>query len=363
MQKPKIGVIGLKGLPAFGGAAAVGENIIENLKEEYDFTVYSTSSHTDLPSGKLNGYKQRVFKKLPLKKLNTLYYYIISALHAVLFAKYDLIHLHHRDAAFITLFLKLKYKVLLTTHGSFNIRPKWKRYKAYFNLQVKYFVGTADRVICVSKSEERQYNDRLNINARHIPNGINIMKTFNLPELDFSEEYIFFGAGRIIRSKGCDVLLKALNNIKYEEKVLVAGDLNQTPDHKKELTSLAKELNVEFLGLIKDKALLMSYLKNSKLFIFPSNYEAMSMMLLEAASVRAQIICSDIIENKDVFTDKEVLFFKTDDYIDLGEKITWALINNNKMKERANNAFVKSKQDYNWSVIASQYSQEFSALL
>ena len=31
MRKTKIAVIGLKGLPAFGGAATVGENIIREL--------------------------------------------------------------------------------------------------------------------------------------------------------------------------------------------------------------------------------------------------------------------------------------------------------------------------------------------
>ena len=43
MGKPKIAVIGLKGLPAFGGAATVGENIINQLKDNYQFFVYSTS--------------------------------------------------------------------------------------------------------------------------------------------------------------------------------------------------------------------------------------------------------------------------------------------------------------------------------
>ena len=42
----KIAVIGLKGLPAFGGAAAVGESLINKLKNEYNFTVLSTASHT-----------------------------------------------------------------------------------------------------------------------------------------------------------------------------------------------------------------------------------------------------------------------------------------------------------------------------
>ena len=106
-KKPRIAVIGLKGLPAFGGAATVGENIIEQLKDKYDFTVYAVSSHTDLKTGEYNGYKQIVFKKIPFKRLNTLYYYILSALHAVFLGKYDLVHLHHRDAAFIILSLKL----------------------------------------------------------------------------------------------------------------------------------------------------------------------------------------------------------------------------------------------------------------
>ncbi len=46
MKKKKIAVIGLKGLPAFGGTANGGENIIEQLSDKYDFTVYSILSHT-----------------------------------------------------------------------------------------------------------------------------------------------------------------------------------------------------------------------------------------------------------------------------------------------------------------------------
>jgi hypothetical protein len=78
-KNPRIAVIGLKGLPAFGGAAAVGENIIEQLKDKYDFTVYSVSSHTDLKTGEYNGYKQIVFKKIPFKRFNTLLLYFISS--------------------------------------------------------------------------------------------------------------------------------------------------------------------------------------------------------------------------------------------------------------------------------------------
>lgn len=76
----KIAVLGLKGLPAFGGAAAVGENIIDNLKTKYEFTVYLTSSHTNLKSYTYNGYKVIIIPAIRLRRINTLFYYIVSVL-------------------------------------------------------------------------------------------------------------------------------------------------------------------------------------------------------------------------------------------------------------------------------------------
>src|ERR1035437_5465145 len=176
MNKKSIGVIGLKGLPAYGGAAAVGENIIEQLVDKYDFTVYSSSSTTNQKTGKYNGFYQIVFKKIPFQKINTLYYYIISAFHALLFGNYDLIHLHHRDAAFILIILKIKFKVILTTHGSFHSLPKEKYYKWFFKWNENNFVKNADIVTCVSKVESYKYHDLLNLETVFIPNGVNLLQ-------------------------------------------------------------------------------------------------------------------------------------------------------------------------------------------
>ena len=73
-NKPKIGIIGLKGLPAFGGAATVGENLISIMHNEYDFTVYSVASHTNR-KGIQNGYYQIVVNQFFIKKLNIFFYY------------------------------------------------------------------------------------------------------------------------------------------------------------------------------------------------------------------------------------------------------------------------------------------------
>jgi len=363
MIKKSIAIIGLKGLPAFGGAASVGENIIGELKDQYDFTVYSISSHTNLKSGYYNGYKQIVFKKIPFKRLNTLYYYLISTFHALLFGKYDLIHLHHRDAAFIIIILKLRYKVIITTHGSFSVTPKWEKYKWFFQINEKYFVKQADIITSVSLEEKRRYKDLTNLDVIYIPNGIKVYN--NLDKLVFIQyqPYLFFGAGRIIRSKGLHIVLKALKNLNYKSYLLVAGDIEQTQDYKKEILKLSEGINVIFLGLIKDKDELLSIIKNAHLFIFPSNMEAMSMMLLEGASVKTPIICSDIIANKDIFNDDEVLFFQTDNFVDLSQKIKYAENNYNEMIKKAEKAYERLIKFYNWKEISKKYSILYNKLI
>jgi len=360
-KKKKIAVIGLKGLPAFGGAATVGENIIKKLKNKYDFTVYAIDSHTN-KKGNINGFNQIVFKSFPIKKINILYYYIVSALHIVIKGNYDLVHLHHRDAAFIMLILKLRYKVILTTHSIFFLREKWKNFSLYFKLQEKFFVKYANLITCVSLKEQRLFKKYLNKDVFYIPNGINGHEEIYGNKIKNSD-YIMFASGRIIQSKGCDIMLEALNIINYKKKIIIAGDLDQTPKYKKKIMKLTANLNVEFTGLLKDKKLLMSFIRHAKYFIFPSSWEAMSMMLLEATSMKTPVICSDIIENRDIFNATEVLFFKTDNPNDLAEKIVWALKNNKLMKNKAKNAYNKLVKNYLWKHICLKYDEFYQQLI
>lgn len=92
LNKPKIAVIGLKGLPSFGGAASVGEALINELKSKYDFYVYSLSTHTD-KVGAYNGFVQIVFKESKVSGIATFKYYLKSLLHCFFLSKYDIIHL------------------------------------------------------------------------------------------------------------------------------------------------------------------------------------------------------------------------------------------------------------------------------
>jgi glycosyltransferase involved in cell wall biosynthesis len=357
IEKKKIAVIGLKGLPAYGGAAAVGENILDQLKEKYDFTVYSVSSHTKYKSGFLNGVYQKVFNRWPIGRLNSLFYYIRSTFHVLFFKKYDLVHLHHSDAAFIIPMLRFRFPVILTTHGAFNITSKWKRYNFYFKLQVKHFVKYANIVTCVSKKEVENFK-KYGVNAYYIPNGISKIDV-NL----FDKGYILFAAGRLIESKGCHLLLQALNLLNYKGKIIIAGDYNQSKEYYEHLKKLSNILDCDFVGLITDKNDLLKLIAGAKLFVYPSMIEAMSMMLLEVASVGTPIVCANIAGNMDIFKTNEVIFFRNGDVKDLSVKIEKALYNLNEIKLMASNLRDRLLKEQEWSNIAIKYDLLYKKIL
>lgn len=363
MQKiKKIAVIGLKGLPALGGTSTVGENIINELKEKYSFTVYAISSHTDR-SKTPEGINQIILRKFPIKKLNIFYYYLMSALHAVFKGNYDLIHLHLIDGAYILPILKIRYKVLSTSHGRPQATMKWSEFiNIFFRINERIFLKYSDIVTSVSLPLLDEYKE---INPRtvlYIPNGIKALPPEAIPAKQ-EDECILFSARRIIELKGCHLLFEALILSNFKGPVKIIGDLEQVPAYKKRILKLAQKLNVDFVGLITDKKLLMQYIRDSKLFIFPSLKEAMSIMLLEAASVKARLICSDIPENTAVFGDNEVLYFKSSDSADLAEKIQWALNNIEIMDQKSNQAFESLHSEYTWDKIAAKYDTVYKQIL
>jgi glycosyltransferase involved in cell wall biosynthesis len=369
MPKKKIAIIGLKGLPPFGGAANVGDNIIEQLSGKYDFTVYATATHTT-HVGDYKGARQIIFARFPIKSLNVFYYYIASAFHAVFTRKYDLIHLHQMDGAFTLLLLRLKYKVLATSHGLTYLHNKWsKLLYPYFKLNEWFQARLSNHLTVVSRSLISHYARLIPVERiTYIPNGITPVTPATpvapvTPATPVTNGYILFAAGRIIPTKGLHFLLSALRHSRYKGKLIVLGDHTQVKDYEQQLFGLAAGLDVEFKGLIKDKSLLNAYIAGATLFVFPSTYEAMSMMLLEVAALQTPVVCSDIVQNTDIFGPDEMLFFRSESGSDLATRLDWALGHPAEMKIFAQKAYGSLMANYQWSTIARQYADLFEKMI
>jgi glycosyltransferase involved in cell wall biosynthesis len=359
--KKKIAIIGLKGLPAFGGAATVGQCLIEHLTHKFEFTVYSIASHADRQFD-TPGYKQFIIRSFPISKLNVFYYYLMSGIHVIFLRKYDLVHLHHIDGAFILPLLRRKYPVIVTSHARPQESEKWGKFaRNLFNRNEKTVMRRANIITVVSLKLRNYYKETYAREVYYIPNGVTIQEIGPVSD-EVSNGSLVFAGGTIIPLKGCHTMLKALIKIKYPGAVKIIGNADQIPSYKKELLELSKDLDVEFLGLIREKTKLLEMIRDAKFFIFPSYNENMSIMLLEAASTKTPIICSDIPENKVIFNDEEVLYFRSEDYHDLADKIKWSASNQDLMNKKSGKAYEKVLDVFTYEIISREYQKFYNSL-
>lgn len=372
MKKYKIAYIGLKGLPAISGADRVVENIIECLdKNRFNVTFYGIKGYANKHYNS-KGYRQIVFPRIPIKNFDMFFHFLLSALHA-LTKKYDLIHLHNIDSAFTLLLLNLKYRnrLIATSHGNPQDRDKWGKFaKKYFGIMTKIFIKKSHIITSVAIPYCDKYKKITKKEIIYIPNGVNINEKIDkeeaykrLRKYNVSEGFLLFASGRIIPTKGCDIFLEALELMNYKDAVVIAGDISQTKEYEEKIKRLIMKTKTNYIGFINSKPELLGLISLAKYFVFPSTVEAMSMMLLEVASVKTPIICSDIPENTVVFNNDEVLFFKSGDVQDLAEKLKWAISNPDEMKKKSLRAYNKVKDKYLWSNITKQYEKLYQQIL
>jgi glycosyltransferase involved in cell wall biosynthesis len=347
-QKKHIAVMGIKGLPAKGGGERVAEGIIlKALEKNYKVTIYGKKSYCE-DCDIINKVELIRISEIRGKHLNAFFYGLFSALDALLLRNYDLIHLHYADFGYLVPLLRLRFKVIATSHGAEYERDKWGKFaKLFFKLSEIMFIKYSNLVTSVSRSLTECYENKFNKKVVYIPNGVvissneepveNFLKKHNLHR----SGYIIFAAGRIIPSKGCKILLEANNKLNHKIPLVIIGDIEADQDYKKELCCLAKS-NVKFIDFIKSKDELFGIIRGCKFFIFPSTYEAMSMMLLEVGILKKPIICSDIIQNIDAIGDNSI-YFVSGDADSLAEKINYALQNENEINKT-------NETTYNWII-------------
>jgi glycosyltransferase involved in cell wall biosynthesis len=362
----RIAYMGIKGLPSKSGTERVIEAIITRMIGKLDITVYCDADYT--PSGTI--YKGVRLIQIPTvkgKHLKPVSLGIFSAFHALLFGRYDIVHMNGVENCFTLPLLKLKYRVVSTSHGIPGQQPigigKWSKTERFFMQMSNYpFLYLSDCATSISLLNSKYFYSQYGKNVTYIPNGVDCdMQVNREAARQFIENlglipntFLLFIAGRIIELKGCHLLLKAMNRFGDDIPVVVIGDMNQSHAYSQKLRELARNRRVLFIPPIADRGLLFGILSLCKLFVFPSIVEGMSMMLLEAASLGVPMVCSDIPENK-VVLGENITYFRSEDHNDLADKIFWALNNPDELENLAQTLKDWVRNNYSWDSIASRY--------
>ncbi len=368
-MKKKLAYFGVNYFPSKGGVSRTTENLIKNLKDEYDITIYCYKNN--IASTYMQGVRTVQFPEIPIKGIGVFLFMCLCALHIMIEGDYDILHVRKIDAAFFLPLFSLRYKrILATSHESPYLRDKWGTIaKKYFMMNERIFIKSKAFLTVISKPLSEYYYKKYSTVVTYVPNGVDLSSQPKVKEAgeilkqnSVEGPFICFGARRIMSTKGCHTMLGALSKIHYSNNIVIAGDLSHTPSYAQDLYLLSKGLKAKFVGYLEKEVLLALILK-SDFFIFPSETEGMSIMLLEVASLGVPIIASDIPENTQIFDADELVFFKDKDQNDLADKIKWVMEHKELAKEFAEKARARVNAEYSGDVMTDIYRKLYNNLL
>jgi len=280
---------------------------------------------------------------------------------------YNIIHVHLFPAdifaALASLFLPKNVKWIFSEHSIYNRRRSLK----IFRILDIFIYSRYSKVICVSEQVKYALIEWLPCLKKKVTVIPNCVPLSGLSGLHLFKKYgydILF-VGRLTKAKGVDILLKAVRILKdkYRKKLKVAivGDGSL----KKNLYNMTVELGineeVKFLGVRKDIGKLM---ESSSVFVLPSRWEGLPMVILEAMSKGMSIIATkvggipEVIENG-----KEGILISPEDPEVLA-KVIFILLNNRKLKMNLGfNAYKKVKEKYSIEVYSKNMLNFYESLM
>lgn len=359
--KGHIAIFGIKYFPSRGGTSRVVESLLRYLKDEYTITIYCYEHPRATEN--IPGVNTVTFPEPKVKNFGVFYYFLKCLIHVLTKGNYDLVHVHKTEAAYFAPFIRLRFPTIITSHEIPYKNNKWSWFaKIYFHLGEWLFMQASGVRTSISKTQCDYYEKKYRKPVLYISNGIEKPSIATDPDINLlldknqiKDDFIFFAARRIIPIKGCHHLIAALHQINYKGQVIIAGDTDQMKHYTNQLIESSRGLDLKFVGYIDSPPLLNALIKRATLFIFPSEIEGMSMMLLEVAMLGTPIICSDIPQNKIILNDEHVLFFQSKNSHDLANKLKYAFENKALMHAAAANAIGFVSKNYSIESVVSKY--------
>ncbi len=279
-------------------------------------------------------------RKNPVLILKT----IVILLRTIKKYKIDIVHSHHRMAAFYARLLQVfnhKLKHVYTAHNVFYDKKKLMR-----------FALNKATIVACGGTVKQNLIDEYGIPERRIKVIYNSIEKTPIKEvyidsLDNKEKkgaYLVGSVGRISEQKGFDVFVKAIAKCKRDIPNIVGVIIGDGEDREK-IEQLVKRIGIDdsilFLGYQKD---VLSIISKMEFIVLCSRWEGFPLTPIETFSVGKTIIVSDIPNNLEIVKDGfNGLVFRKDDVTKLTESIS-RLIADVKFRQRLEK---DAQYDYN----------------
>lgn len=291
---------------AKAGIQTVIMDIVRNLSDDFDFDILLFTNKREYYDEEFEKYG-RIFRISCYdyrSKLHKYYCYItrpfkqlFSTYRLLKKEKYDIVHYHYGLDGFpILIAAKLAGVNTIISHAHNTVSPEKRSFvsKIYRFLAKKVIHFTSNkRVGCSEEANKFLFNDD---SAVVINNPIDITKFSNEKNPHIASDYIrVTNVGRYCFQKNQEFVIDIFNNI-----------LKNAPDSQLNLVGFGENLSllknrVKELGIednvnfIDGQADIPTILANTDIFLFPSRYEGLGIVLIEAQAMGVYCFASDVI--------------------------------------------------------------------
>ena len=255
-----------------GGAEKIVYQLATDLKEEFDNVhVASTGGLWEEELNK-NGIKHHKILDVESKSPKTLAVNFNMLRKIIKEHKIDIIHTHHRMAAFyarLLMYIFPKVKHIYTAHNIFDNKIKMYKYSL-----------KGAKVIAVGEGVSNHLKKDLSVDSSIIYNAIpeNNIRTTVREIVDYTKIKIGF-IGRLSEQKGLAYLIDAIKLIEKENiHLFIAGDGDLKERLLVQVRALGLDDKITFLGYREDTTAIIN---SCDFMVMPSLYEGLPLTLIE----------------------------------------------------------------------------------
>ncbi len=271
----------------------------------------------------------------------------------------DIVHTHltHADLFGSIAARKLEEIKLFTTIHNTKYRHNQLDYVYYFLYMGLFkFIVPKSRVIAISKSVEEILRSIIKLPSSRISLLYNTVSEYNRAVVDSKlihkikddNRFKILFVGRLTLQKSVQTLIKAISNLPSEIKNEITVYIVGKGPLKDDLLELSKELKVDnIISFEGEKENPEPYFKNADIFVLPSVFEGLGIVLLEAFKYKVPVIASNIDGPSELIEDNTTgLLFEVENYEALSQKICELYVNSSLRKNLINNAYKKYSENF-----------------
>jgi len=301
-------------------------------------------------------------------------FYIFRLIKFIRQNKIDILHAHQLKTVVNGLIagriarVPLKIAHIHTPLSQWQISPVKKRLNIFVNRVVTNLC--ADKVIALTEATKKERIEGEGIDPKKIvviPNGVDIQKLKAPPFAKASggkqNSKLTVGTfGRLTVEKGHKTFLVAAKKVISNIYFVIAGDGDLKPDLEKQAKDLGLEDKITFLGFVPESKKIETY-SSFDIFVFPSLAEGFGIVLIEAMALGLPCIVSDLPVLREV-TDggRCALLFKTNDSIDLAEKINMLIEDEDLRRDLGQKARKRIEETYSMEKFVENYEKLYSRI-